>query len=107
MCQSYFKVVSTGKELALYKRSTSEYTPRTLPKTSYDREKPAKFTTTDSYYLMTAAGNFVEMPEKKSKVLKLMKNNESEVKTFMKKNRIKLNNEKDLIKLVKFYNSLL
>lgn len=104
---AYFKIISSGAHLDLYKRSSVEYTPRTFPKTSYDREKPAKFTRTDTYYLMLKDGNFVEMPKKKSKLLKIMKRNEAEVKDFIKVNHINLKEENDLIKLVKFYNSLL
>ena len=104
---SYFKIISSGAHLDLYKRSSVEYTPRTFPKTSYDREKPAKFMRTDSYYLMLKDGKFVEMPKKKSKLLKIMKRNENEIKDFIKVNHINLKEENDLIKLVKFYNSLL
>jgi hypothetical protein len=56
---------------------------------------------------MLKDGNFVEMPKKKSKLLKIMKRNEAEVKDFIKVNYINLKEENDLIKLVKFYNSLL
>jgi hypothetical protein len=103
----YFKVLSTGEHLSLYKKSTVTFTQRTFAKTSYDRDKPAKFTRTDSYFLATRAGNFVEMPESKSKVLKLMKNKEAEVKSYLKTGRINLKDEADLIKLVKYYNNLL
>jgi hypothetical protein len=89
----YFKVLSTDEHLSLYKKSTVNYTPQTFAKTSYDRDRPAKFTQSDSYFLATKAGNFVEMPESRSKVLKLMKNKESEIKTFLKSNRTNLKDE--------------
>lgn len=104
---AYFKIIATGTHLDLYKRSSVVYTQRTFPKTSYDREKPAKFTRTDTYYFMLKDGNFVEIPKKKSKLFKIMKRNEVEVKDFIKINHINLKEENDLIKLVKFYNSLL
>lgn len=104
---AYFKILSSGSHLDLYKRSEVSYSPRTFPKTSYDREQPAKFTRTDTYYFMLKDGNFVVMPTKKAKLLKLMEPNDPEIKKFMKENRINLKNENHLIKLVKFYNSLL
>ncbi|PKA83276.1 hypothetical protein ATE92_1426 [Ulvibacter sp. MAR_2010_11] len=103
----YFKVVSTGKYFDLYKKSTVTYTPRTFPKTSYDRERPASFTQTDAYFLVSKDGKFVEMPDSKSKLLKVMKNKEDEIKAFMKTNRTNFKTEEDLIKLVKYYNNLL
>jgi hypothetical protein len=90
----YFKVLTTGEHLSLYKKSTVEFIQRTFAKTSYDRDKPAKFTQTDTYFLATKAGNFVEMPDSKSKVLKLMKNKESEIKAYFKSNRPNLKDEK-------------
>ncbi len=104
---SYFKIITPGKHLDLYKKSSVVYTPRTFPKTSYDREKPAKFTQTDTYFLVEKTGKFVELPNSKSKLLKVMKNKGKEVKSFLKKNNINLKKEKDLIKLVKYYNTLL
>ena len=104
---TYFKIITSGSHLDLYKRSEVTYSPRTFPKTSYDREQPAKFTRTDTYYFMLKDGNFVVMPTKKAKLLKLMKPHDAEIKKFMKENRINLKNENHLIKLVKFYNSLL
>lgn len=104
---AYFKIIASGTHLDLYKKSEVTYSPRTFPKTSYDREQPAKFTRTDAYYFMLKNGNFVVMPTKKSKLLKLMKPHDAEIKAFMKENRVNLKNENHLIKLVKFYNSLL
>ena len=103
----YFKVLTIGEHLSLYKKSTVTFNQRTFAKTSYDRDRPASFTQSDSYFLATKAGNFVEMPESKSKVLKLMNNKETEIKAYIKSNRINLKDEGDVVKLVKYYNNLL
>lgn len=103
----YFKVLTTGEHFSLYKKTTAKFTQRTFAKTSYDRDQPAKFIQTDSYFLATKEGNFIEMPESKSKVLKLMKNKGAEIKAFIKSNRTNFKDENDLIKLVKYYNNLL
>lgn len=103
----YFKVLTTGEHFSLYKKTTAKFTQRTFAKTSYDRDQPAKFIQTDSYFLATKEGNFIEMPESKSKVLKLMKNKGSEIKAFIKNNRTNFKDENDLMKLVKYYNNLL
>lgn len=103
----YFKVLTTGEHLSLYKKSTVTFNQRTFAKTSYDRDRPANFSRSDSYFLATKTGNFVEMPDSKSKVLKLMKNKEAEIKVYIKSNRINLKDEVDIMKLVKYYNNLL
>ena len=48
----------------------------------------------------------MKLPKKKKSVVKLFASKEKEVKAFIKKNKIKLTKEKDLIKLIGYVNSL-
>ena len=104
---SYFSIISEESNFDLYKKSEVDYSAPFYARTSYERDRPASFNLANSYYLVAKNGAFYELPSNKSKISKVMGKKEKEVKSFIKKNRLDIKNEKDLIKLVKYYNSLL
>ncbi len=102
----YFNVLSDGKTYDLYKKTKAEFKEPRKAKTTYERDFPPSFTKTNTYYLVQN-GTFLEMPSSKSKVLKMMDSKKNEVKNFIKQNDIDLDKERDLIKLVTYFDSLL
>jgi hypothetical protein len=103
----YFTVVLEEIAFDLYKKTEVDYSKPYKAKTSYERDRPAKFTQKNSYYLVSKNGTFYELPDSKSKIIKVMSSKEVEVKSYIKKNKLDISSENDLVKLVKFYNSLL
>ncbi|RMA65665.1 hypothetical protein [Ulvibacter antarcticus] len=103
----YFKVVTEGTNFDLYKKEEVTYQPPYAPKTTYEREKPAEWVKNETYFLVSKSGDYYELPNSKSKILKVMKNKEKDVKDYIKKNKLDLDKEKDLEKLVDYYNSIL
>ena len=103
----YFSIITEETHFDLYKKSEVTYKQPVYAKTNYDRDRPGTFTQKHTYYLVTKDGKFYELPNSKSKIIKVMSQKGSEVKAFIKKNRLDLKSEKDLAKLVKYYNSLL
>ncbi len=101
----YFEILSEGKVYDLYKKTDAEYSPPKAAKTSYDRDKPAEFKQIKTYYIVGKNGSFYELPNSKNKIIKLLSKDIKEVKSHVNKNRLDLDNEKDLIKLLDFYNS--
>ncbi len=59
----------------------------------------------DSVYLIYFRGKYTKLSQNHKKILQLGFFDESSYKSFRKKNKIKLKNEKDLIKLARFINS--
>lgn len=103
----YFKIVQGGDYWSLYKKTTVTFEDGKLAKTSYDRDIPARFVDENTYYLVNPRGDFFEFPvNSKSKVLKIMDSHKSEMKAFINKSDINLNEDKDLVRLIKYYNSL-
>ncbi|WP_347373894.1 hypothetical protein [Aequorivita sp. Q41] len=102
----YFNVLIDGKHYDLYKKTTSLFREPRKAKTSYEKDTPPSFSKTVKYYLVQN-GTFLEMPNSKSKVLKMMDSKKNEVKNFIKQNDIDLDKERDLIKLVTYFDSLL
>ena len=91
----------------LYKKTEVSYKEPFKARTSYERDRPGTFEKKNSYYLVSKAGTFYELPSSKSKIIKAMNKKEKEIKSFIKKYKTDLKVEEDLVKLVKYYNSLL
>ncbi|MGO3181360.1 MAG: hypothetical protein ACTIJ9_00865 [Aequorivita sp.] len=102
----YFNVLNDGKTYDLYKKVTSTYNEPKKAQTTYGRDTPPGFSKSVVYYLVED-GSFMEMPNRKSKILKMMNEKKSEMKTFIKENKLDLDKEGDLIKAVKHFDSLL
>jgi len=102
----YFNVLSDGKTYDLYKKTKATFREPQKAQTSYERDTPPSFPKTVTYYLVQN-GTFLEMPNSKSKILKMMDRKKSEMKRFIKENNIDLDEEADLIKTIAYFDSLL
>ncbi len=102
----YFNVLNDGKTYDLYKKTTSVFKEARKATSTYGRDVPPSFSKSVKYYLVQD-GTFLEMPSGKSKILKMMKSKKDEVKSFMKENKIDVDKEADLVKLVAYFDSLI
>ena len=102
----YFNVLSDGKVYDLYKKTKSVYREPKKAETSYGRDIPPSFVKSTIYYLVQN-GTFYEMPNNKSKVIKMMDKKKTEIKTYINQHKINLEKESDMIKLVSYFDSLL
>ncbi len=103
---NYFEILSEQKMFDLYKKTTVKFYHPVDAITSYDKDKPAEFKYFHTYYLVDKPGNFTELPSNKNKLLKLLSKENKKVKDFAKKYKLNLDKDKDLIRLVSYYNSL-
>ena len=104
---NYFTVLAEESVFDLYKKTDVSYTAPFKARTSYERDRPAAFEKKSTYYLVSKAGVFYELPSSKSKIIKAMSKKGKEIKAFIKRNKTDIKSENDIIKLVKYYNSLL
>ena len=102
----YYEILSEQKLFDLYKKTTIKFHQPVAAKTSYDKDKPAEFKHTHTYYLVDKKGGFNELPSNKNKLLNELSKENKEVKDFAKKNKLDLEEGKDLIRLVSYYNSM-
>ncbi len=102
----YFQVLADGKTYDLYKKTKSIFREAHKAKTSYDRDAPPSFEKTTTYYLVQN-GTFFEMPNRQSKILKMMDKKKKEIKNYISDNNLDLDKETDLTKLVIYFDSLL
>lgn len=102
----YFSVLADGKTYDLYKKTSSIFVEAKKAETTYQRDTPPSFSKTVKYYLVKD-GTFLEMPNSKSRILKMMDQKKSEMKSYIKENRLDLDKEADLIKAITYFDSLL
>lgn len=102
----YFNVLSDGKTYDLYKKTKAIYREPKKAETNYQRDTPPSFEKVTTYYLVKD-GTFLEMPNRKSKIMKMMDSKKSEMKRFIKENDIDLDKEADLVKTIQYFDSLL
>ena len=103
----YFTIVTAGDHFDLYKKTVATFKAPYKGKTSYDTDRPGKFTQSNTYYLVSKAGIFKELPARRSKILKAIGAKEKELGSYIKSNKLDISKEVDLSKLVGYYNTIL
>ena len=102
----YFNVLSDGKTYDLYKKTTSVFIEGKKAETSYQRDTPPSFKKSITYFLVDKNGTFLEMPNSKSRILRMMDKNKSEIRSYIKEHKLDLDKEPDLIKVISYFDSL-
>lgn len=105
---SYFIEIKKTDNISLYKKKTKNFIQATKATDNYSKDKPARFSKLEEvfYVQLTSDGSVTELPKKRKAFLKLFQNNKSEIEGFIKKNKLKLDKEEDLISLFTFIESL-
>ncbi len=102
--KGFFNILEEGKA-TLYQKPLVifEEAKATSP---YQDAKPARFDRkSDEYYIQVANEEASKVDSKKD-LPNLFPDHKKEVETFIKKKKVKPNNEESLVELVKYYNSL-
>jgi len=101
----YFSVLADGKKYGLYKKTSVVFKEPRKAQNNYQKDIPADFEKTVTYYLVKD-GKFLEMPKKKSQMIKAMDTKTSQVKDYAKENNLDVDKEEDLIKVFNYFDSL-
>jgi len=103
----YFEVLIKDNKYDLFKKYNKKYFPEQKATTSMTKDHPAKFTDNNVYYLVSDSGNFFELPSKSRNFSKIFLNKEKEIEDYIKRKNLDIKNEKHLIEIVYYFNSLL
>lgn len=96
-----------GKEPhSLYKKQTITLVAARPPKSSYDQATKAHYRREDDRFFITVGERIVSMPKKKKELLNLLPAKTTEIEGYLKANKVDFEDEKNLIDLVKFLNTL-
>lgn len=106
--KGYFVVLTnTNNEHPLLLKESKKYVPGKAARSSYQQAKPAEFKRMDdAYFIVVKNETAVEIPRNKKDVAKLFPEHEDAILDYIKEERLKTNNESDLIKLALYINTL-
>jgi len=102
-----FEVLFEGK-LSLLAREV--IVTETVPQYSYAYRSSINMTRTKlayEFYFLDQKGNFVKYNMKKPELYELMSRKEPQIKNYIKKNKLKTDSRRDLVRITAYYNALL
>lgn len=102
-----FEVLYEGK-LSLLAREA--IVTETVPQYSYMYRSSVNMTRTKldyEYYFLDEKGKFVKYNNKKFEIYEVMKRKEPQIKQYIKKNKLKIDSRRDLVRITAYYNALL
>ena len=99
----YFLELNSGK-YKIYKKIKSKFTDFIKSSSGYSEDKPAKFQTLDPTFYIKTENGFIKNPKNVKIITSAFTDKKEAIEGFVKSNKIKFNNEADLIKLVNFLN---
>ncbi|WP_435312987.1 hypothetical protein [Cellulophaga fucicola] len=103
----YFVELERGNKISLLLKQEIKFYEETKAKTGYGTSKPPKLERQKDRLFYSVENNIAkELPRKKKEILKLFKGKEKEIESFSKKNSLSCKEEKDLVKIFNYYNSL-
>lgn len=101
----YFQILFEGENYSLYKKIKKKFIPAKKASTSITKDLPPVFLDRPVYYIVTNEGKYYELPESKSKKLKVFGNKQNEMKEYVKDNNLNLKEEKDLLQAVRYFDN--
>jgi len=101
----YYVLVELNENYRIYKRYNVEVTEPDPKGSTSGTAAPGKLKIKTKYYL-EERGIIMELPMNKKKILAALNDKEAELKRYIKKEKIKVRKEEDLIRLVSRYNAL-
>jgi hypothetical protein len=102
-----FEVLYEGK-LSLLAREA--IVTETVPQYSYMYRSSVNMTRTKldyEYYFLDEGGRFTKYNNKKFELYEAMKRKEPQIKQYIKKNKLKVDSRRDLVRIVAYYNALI
>jgi hypothetical protein len=103
----YFMVLFEGENADLYKKISKEFIEGMAATTSLTRDIPSSYKEKEAYFLLNKKANtFQEFPSSRNAKFGLFKDKKKEIKNYSKEERLNINKEYALVKLVKYYNTL-
>lgn len=101
--QGYYVELVTGKARLLKKLKT-EFRPEVPAVNTFTSAIPPKFENVKPVYFFEINNQFIKVPKNTKDLLTQFTENKDEITAFIKSNKLKSNDEEDLIRLARFIN---
>lgn len=103
----YFKVLLEGEKFHLYQKLTMEFIEGKKAINSVAQDIPPTYKGDEELYLVPATGGVpIELSGSRNKKLKAFPSHKKELKKYVKENKLNINKDYNLEKLVAYYNTL-
>jgi len=102
----FLVVLMENDSLALLKEELVKFYDIKPPSNSYEKIKPAEFKRLSDVYYYRQGDKVSLLPQKRKDFLKLFPQHSSELKDYIKENKISLKKDEDLITLFEYINTL-
>ena len=99
--------LSNNDNIELLKQEKISFIDKKPAKSSYDEEQPAKFLKEPDSYFYKVEDKINYLPTKKKDFLKLFPDYETELKNYIKTEKLNIKNEDDLIKIIEFLSTII
>jgi len=104
--KGYFEAIYDGINYSFIKKITKKYYPPRPAANTYDQGALASFQEKETYFIYTKEGAIYEFPKSKNKRLKVFGNSQKEVSKYIKENKLNIEKEKDLKRVIIFLDNL-
>ena len=101
-----YQVVVRGKKVTLLKKISKLFIEGSRATTSLTRDVPSTYSDRSDFYMLSQTGDFTEVPSSSRKILALFPEDRKALATAVKKYRLNLKKEIDLIRFIGYYNRL-
>lgn len=102
----YFEVLFEGEPMSLYRKVKKEFIEGKKAINSISTDILPNLKEKEMVYLLRGTSNFTELPGSKSGKINSFGNNKKTLKSYIKEQDLSINQTKDLVKLVAYYNTL-
>jgi len=105
--KGYLEILYQNKDKSnnLYLKHTRTLISAKKAQSSYEKDKPAKFNQSESFFY-EHNNKIVSLPSRKKDFFKLFSSNSKVIEEYAKKNKLGIKDKNDLIKIFQFYSSL-
>lgn len=103
----FVHITDINSKVKLLKKESKRFVGEKAATSGYDQPKPAHYRKlNDQFFIRIEGQNAIESPTKKKDFVKFFPNQSKEILSFIKIEKIKLKKEEDLLKLMKFINTI-
>lgn len=105
--RTFFKKIGSGENFTLFLKQNIKLIPKKLATSGFEQNQPARFShTKGTFYVghpQKDIKKLVAVPTRKKEITTFFKEKSKLIKQYMKKERLKLDNEDDLMELLNYY----
>ena len=102
----YFLVMHEGEKLSIYKKLKKEFIEGKKSINTITRDVPPTYKDKEHIFFVDKSGTFIDVPKSRNGRLKVFETHKKELKQYVRDYKLNLGKDYDLLKLVKYYNSL-